>query len=192
MRLFIQLEDGQPKTWPLIGANVRYLAPEGVGFPSGADAYEEVDLSEFGFETFAEADQPAFDPLTHKIAETAPIKVHGVWTRQWEVVALTNTEAQAATQAAQTSLMAAVTVATQARLDAFARTRNYDSILSACSYAMSTNAKFAAEGAYCMKARDDTWATLYAVLAQVQAGTRPMPSGYADIEPDLPALSWPA
>jgi hypothetical protein len=29
------------------------------------------------------------------------------------------------------------------------------------------------------------------MLAEVLAGTRPMPSGYADIEGELPALSWP-
>jgi hypothetical protein len=29
------------------------------------------------------------------------------------------------------------------------------------------------------------------LLAEVQAGTRPMPSGFADIEPELPPLVWP-
>lgn len=191
-RIFIRVVDGRPTAWPLTADAVRYLSPSETSFPGSTAAYEQADLCEFGFETFAEADKPAFDPLAEKITETTPVKVGGVWARQWRVVALTSAEAQAATQAAQASLIDAVSVATQARLDAFARTRNYDGILSACTYASSTNAKFAAEGAYCMKARDDTWATLYAVLAQVQAGTRPMPSGYADIEPELPALTWPA
>lgn len=80
----------------------------------------------------------------------------------------------------------------QARLDAFAHTRNYDGILSACTYATSTVPKFQAEGQYCVEARDQTWATLYQIMAEVQAGTRPMPSGFADIEPELPTLTWPA
>ena len=80
---------------------------------------------------------------------------------------------------------------TQKRLDNFARTRKYDGILSACTYATSTVPKFAAEGRYCVNARDNTWATLYKILAEVQAGTRPMPSGYADIEPLLSVLKWP-
>lgn len=88
-------------------------------------------------------------------------------------------------------LQAEIVVATQRRLDAFARTRNYDGILSACTYATSSVAKFATEGQYCVTARDATWAKLYEMLAEVQAGTRPVPSGYPDIEPELPALDWP-
>ena len=82
--------------------------------------------------------------------------------------------------------------ATQQRLDDFARTRGYDGILSACTYATSPTPRFAAEGQYCVEARDATWAKLYEMLDEVLAGTRPMPSGYADVEPELPALAWPA
>ena len=82
--------------------------------------------------------------------------------------------------------------ATQQRLDDFARTRNYDGILSLCTYATSAVPKFRAEGQYGVEARDATWAALYQILAEVEAGARPVPSGYADIEPDLPALTWPA
>lgn len=78
----------------------------------------------------------------------------------------------------------------QARLDAFARTRNYDSILSACTYATSTIQKFRDEGQHCVNLRDATWAAAYIILAQVQAGTRPMPTGIADIAADLPVLEW--
>lgn len=88
-------------------------------------------------------------------------------------------------------LQAEIVSATQRRLDDFARTRNYDGILSACTYATSTVPKFQAEGQYCVEARDATWATLYQILADVEAGTRPVPSGYADVEADLPALAWP-
>ena len=80
---------------------------------------------------------------------------------------------------------------TQKRLDDFAKTRNYDSILSACTYATSTVLKFSTEGQYCVEARDATWSKLYEILAEVQAETRPMPSGYSDIESELPVLQWP-
>lgn len=99
--------------------------------------------------------------------------------------------AQAESEAAE-RLQADVVAATQARLDAFAQTRKYDGILSACTYATSTVPKFAAEGQYCVAARDATWTKLYDMLAEVESGTRPMPSGYADVEPELPALAWPA
>jgi len=80
---------------------------------------------------------------------------------------------------------------TQIRLDSFAQDRGYDSILSACSYVSSSVVKFATEGQYCVSARDATWAKLLEILDEVVAGTRPMPSGYAEIEPELPPLVWP-
>ena len=76
------------------------------------------------------------------------------------------------------------------RLDDFARTRNYDNILSACTYATSTVAKFCAEGQYCVDARDATWNACYVILADVQAGTRPMPT-LEQIMSELPVLEWP-
>ena len=85
-----------------------------------------------------------------------------------------------------------VVAGTQARLDAFAQTRGYDGILSCATYSASTVEKFAAEGQYAVEARDETWSALYAMLAEVEAGTRPLPGGYSDVEPELPPLAWPS
>lgn len=81
--------------------------------------------------------------------------------------------------------------ATQTRLDTFARTRGYDSILSASTYATSAIPRFATEGQYAVNARDQTWAALYTLMDEVQAGMRPMPTGFADVEALLPLLEWP-
>jgi len=80
---------------------------------------------------------------------------------------------------------------TQNRLDSFARTRSYDDIISACTYENSTVPQFAAEGQYCVQARDETWIALYEILDEVAAGTRPMPASFEEIEPELPPLVWP-
>ena len=80
---------------------------------------------------------------------------------------------------------------TQNRLDTFAQSRNYDGILSLCTYATSTKPKFAAEGQYGVEARDDTWSKLYSIYEEVKAGTRPMPADYDAIKADLPVLEWP-
>lgn len=88
-------------------------------------------------------------------------------------------------------IQADYTTRIQSRLDAFARTRGYDGILSAATYAASTNAQFAAEGQYCVGARDATWAKGYEIMGAVQAGTRPMPT-WEQLESELPALAWPA
>lgn len=89
------------------------------------------------------------------------------------------------------ALTAAVIEAVQNRLDTFAKTRNYDNILSACTYATDIDATFSAEGQYCVAARGETWRKLYEILDEVNAGIRPEPTCYADIEPELPALNWP-
>ena len=91
----------------------------------------------------------------------------------------------------QPSLQEKVVAATQKRLDDFARTRNYDGILSACTYATSAVPKFAAEGQYAVQARDATWAALYALLDEVQAGQRPVPQSFEEVAPLLPELEWP-
>jgi hypothetical protein len=87
---------------------------------------------------------------------------------------------------------ARLTAAIQSRLDRFARTRNYDSILSACTYANSQVPKFAAEGQYAVTARDATWAAAYQVLGEVQAQTREMPANAEALFALLPELVWPA
>ena len=87
-------------------------------------------------------------------------------------------------------IIAEFTAAIQQRLDDFARTRNYDNILSACTYATSTVPKFAAEGQYCVDARDATWATCYAILDDVQSEVRIMPT-MEQVMTELPVLEWP-
>lgn len=87
-------------------------------------------------------------------------------------------------------ITAQYTVGVQQHLDTFARTRNYDGILSAATYATSQVAKFNAEGQYAVEARDATWAKCYEILAAVEAGTRPMPT-LDELLAELPVLTWP-
>ena len=87
--------------------------------------------------------------------------------------------------------LAAFTAAIQAHLDAFARTRNYDGIMSAATYATSTVPKFRAEGQYAVEARDLTWARSYEIMDAVLSRARPMP-GLDEVLAELPQLAWPA
>ena len=79
--------------------------------------------------------------------------------------------------------------AIQNALDAFARTKGYDNIASACSYANSTNATYAAEAEYCIDLRDRTWQAWYAILADGM----PSYEEEEDIIADLPiaTAAWP-
>jgi hypothetical protein len=111
----------------------------------------------------------------------------GAWTHVWVVKAAT----PAQEQANKTAIYDSIVADTQERMDRFAQTRGYDNMLSACTYATSPTGKFQIEGQYCVNSRDATWASLIQIMDEVQAGTRTMPNGYADIEPDLPLLAWP-
>lgn len=86
--------------------------------------------------------------------------------------------------------IAEYTAAVQAHLDATAQQRNYDGILSACTYATSSNAKFKAEGQACVEWRDAVWGQCYATMAAVQGGQQPAPT-IAGLIASLPALTWP-
>lgn len=87
-------------------------------------------------------------------------------------------------------IIAQYTAGVQQHLDNFARTRNYDGILSAATYATSQVPKFKAEGQYAVEARDATWAKCYEILAAVEAGSRPMPT-LDELLSELPKLVWP-
>ena len=82
------------------------------------------------------------------------------------------------------------TSAVQQRLDDFAKTRGYSSMLSACTYATSAVPKFQSEGQYCVNARDETWNACYLILEQVNTGKRVMPS-LDELLQALPSLAWP-
>lgn len=155
-----------------------------VSFPANPTG---VLLEHFGVYEVSPVDPPVCNPATQRVEDSTPIFQGNKWTQTWAIVPLTVQE-----QAAyQQSIKADIVEQTQERLDLFAMERGYDSILSACTYATSAIPKFQQEGQYCVTARDDTWASLYQILAEVEAGTRPMPTGFEAIEPLLPAVSWP-
>ena len=148
----------------------------------------DADLTDHGYAPLHQTPAPEALPA-HRVELAPPEQGEdGQWRTAWKQVPLTADEIAQQQQAMQESIVAQ----TQQRLDDFARTRGYDGILSAATYATSTSPKFAAEGQCCVEARDATWARLYAILAEVEAGQRPAPNGFADIEGELPPLVWPA
>ena len=78
----------------------------------------------------------------------------------------------------------------QDKLNRFAIERQYDDILSACSYSTSTNAQFAADATRCIELRDATWVAVNAVFAAAKIGSRTLPQTFAELLPELPALTW--
>lgn len=162
------------------------LANPDVSFPNRY--WSDDDLEPLGYAELHEPTDPPTIGIYEKKEEIAPAEINGMWYVQFNILPMTEDEIAAKKQ----QIIDGIAQSTQARLDDFAKTRNYDGILSLCTYSTSTNAKFQSEGQYGVEARDATWAKLYEIMADVESGARPLPNGYADIEAELPALEWPA
>jgi hypothetical protein len=121
---------------------------------------------------------------------------------------------------AKADLESSIVAQVQASLDAFAKAvavdaqgrihGGYDDVNSISKYQNLTDAQiaampsdkqaqvalFRADCQYLAGATALTWATLYSLLAQVQAGNWPTtgaaktPTGFADVQPSLPVLAW--
>lgn len=85
----------------------------------------------------------------------------------------------------------ALTAAVQSYLDANAKSKGYDGILSAASYAgLPVGEPFQAEGLVFAKWRSAVWIACYSILADVQAGVRSVPTE-AELLGELPAVTLP-
>jgi hypothetical protein len=181
--MHILAPNGTAEKYPYSIGQLRKDNPQ-TSFPKNPS---DAMLASYSVFPVVSTERPTYDPITQGLRELTPVLTNGIWTQSWQVYALSAEEVAQNLQ----GLKDQIASETQQHLDTFARTRNYDGMLSLCTYATSTNPTFAAEGQYGVEARDATWAALYTMLAEVEAGTRPVPSGFADIEPELPVLTWP-
>jgi hypothetical protein len=116
---------------------------------------------------------------------------NGQFIAQWNVkLPQPTADELAAATPAIPNVEVGVISAVQKRLDDFAQTRNYFGIMSACTYTASGVPKFQAEALYCVAIRDKHWATCYQILADVQAGLRPVPT-VDEVLKEMPDLIWP-
>lgn len=130
-------------------------------------------------------------PLPDALTKTRPPNDTSKWDDQTAKWVTDPAKVQAKQVAQAQALQAALGASIQQLLDRTAQARGYDHMLSLCSYAASTNARFHAEALAGMAWRDAVWAKAGEVLAQVQAGTRAVPTE-AELLGLLPQISWPA
>ena len=124
-----------------------------VSIPEGGD------MSHLGYALLITTPRPT--PLErHSVQEMPP--VNNVQT--WAQIAFTIDE-----------IKSQLTAAVQEHLDAEAQTKGYDNIVSACSYAGAPN-PFQVESMAFITWRGEVWAACYAIMAEVEAGTRAIPA----------------
>ena len=161
------------------------LANPSVSFP--ARDWTDEDLIESGCAVLNDPLEVPVCGQQEKTVEGDPVNVDGKWYVHLDVVPMTETEVIES----DALIIAGIYDQVKIRLDDFAATRGYDSILSLCTYAASPNPVFSAEGTYGVEARDATWEKLYEIMAEVEAGTRPLPASYNEIAAEMPVLEWP-
>ena len=76
------------------------------------------------------------------------------------------------------------------QLNAFAQTRDYDDIVSLCSYATDPEPDHAAEGQHGVALRSQVWAAIRDYQKDVISGAKPVPRFESDIFEVVPALTW--
>lgn len=90
----------------------------------------------------------------------------------------------------EANIQRVLTNAVQAYMDSKAQERGYDDILKAISYRGDTvNSQFAEEAEICFAWRSAVWTKCYAILADVKALIRPIPT-IDELIAELPPLVW--
>lgn len=151
---------------------------------------QEVEPVEGFIDKVVVDEPPVFDEETGQVIKVETYKTIKVpaLIRRFQIVA----PPEPTQEEVEAQLQKQMTDAVQYALDAFAQTRGYDGIMSACSYANSTDTQFKLEAEYCIQLRDTTWRMGYAILGEVKAGTRPVPT-VEELIAELPVGSaqWP-
>ncbi len=78
----------------------------------------------------------------------------------------------------------------QEYLDTKIKERDYDNIVSLCSYILSTNPKSYLEAQAGIKFRDACWDKYYEVVNSIVSGSRNIPT-QEELTNELPNIEWP-
>lgn len=113
-----------------------------------------------------------------------PDYVDGKWVLRWTVKQLSNDEFAQKIKAHKEALQHEVT----RHMDRVAAEKNYDSILSACTYAAFDN-PFKEDGLKAIAWRSAVWVKCYEVLDYAQSGLRDIPTP-EELIAELPKMDW--
>ena len=159
--------------------------PESFANVSNFHTQSVEELAGYGWYPFVATTPPEYNLLTERVVVTYNLTA-GKVVDSWQVVPLTAGEQAEIVRQIRAELGQAV----KAHLDAVVQLRDYDSIVSACTYATSARPDYQADGQACVNWRDAVWPYAYAVWDDVQAGNRSIPTA-EELIAELPELIWP-
>jgi len=196
--MYIKLNNGVPETYTI--GQLRKDNPN-TSFPK---QIPPATLEAYGMFPVFDTPKPTTGELQTAVKDGYELDAKGNWVVKWRVqdmfsdqvdengtVIKTKAEQEAAYLAERhEQKVIEYTNAVQNHLDSTARDKGYDSIMSLCTYATSTNSKFAAEGQAGVAWRDAVWTDCYTILANVESGVRTAPT-VEELIAELPQIVWP-
>lgn len=137
------------------------------------------------------APQPSYDPKSQHLVQGAPnLTGLGHYEQTWEVITLAPEQVASNELEATLKLQRDIITAMDNLFDTTAQSKKYDSRVT-CALRAGYTGPFQAEGIAFAQWMDTCNALGYQMLAEVQAGTRPMPSSVAEALALLPEMIWP-
>lgn len=172
------------KTLQKLEATDIIVAHPEVSFPNRG-WYDE-EIMPFGYATL---NPPIDQPIPgkyQKVIEDGFVEVDGKWHMKVKLVDMSEEEKLSEDVLTKEEIIKNV----QVYLDTAAQVREYDNMLSLCTYATSTVEKFRIEGQCGVEFRDVVWTKTYELLGKIEDGTLPMPETYQQFLEQLPEIVW--
>lgn len=126
---------------------------------------------------------PVADVVNENISQMRPVFVDNKWKQCWVVMERTEEQKQNVLKLISNNYSNAI----NNYLHSGAKKHNYFGIISACSYAVSTDPVFSNEGRKFVEWRDRVWNHFFTIMDNIKNGQRPLPSVKEVIE-SLPKL----
>ena len=178
--MYIQIKENE-KIYPFSEWELKRENPN-TSFPNKIP--EDV-LNDFNMFKVHPVPMPIVD-YTKVVIEAEPQLINNEWHQSWTIRDATQHELNEHCKAIKDGIIYQV----QQRLDEFAQTRNYDNLLSLCSYATDSDLLFRKEGEFGVEIRSQNWRKCYQILDEIESGTRVVTEGYAEIKHELPPTQW--
>lgn len=137
-----------------------------------------------------QAPAPAYDTLTQSVREIQPVLVNDKYQQAWEVYDLTPEQVASNQAAAQQALINQYNAALDKHLDTTAQSKRYTDRFT-CAIRAGFQGPYQAEGLAFGQWMDTCNQLAYQMLAEIEAGTRPMFASTDEFIAALPLMIWP-